>query len=738
MGSHPVGTTTAQETAEVEAEPLTELPDAPWGETTVALVFPYHLDWRSHALPDRPAPLSLTLPSGSADRVTLSEKDERGLGVPRRAWDPLGLNGADDVARGRPRMTVRDTAFQHWFSPTNYFHSDYLGGRVVAGAGHGAFETWIPGPDGEETLPRRLYDVYDDFVLDRAEDAATRLEVLALERHEFPPVEAETSGSRRGDRADSSSATVDPGCGFAVLHLKAIGFTSDELTRLSEFLLKPSFWKEGGDEAEVDRGLSVDFTRMLHGAGLHVQVSRGGYTDPCSKSGGGRWRWKDTSPRDCHPIRRDPYDPCDAVVDVSGWKVHEVREEHFEGADEDPRIVYRTGRFGGPAGWRPESPTSPGRLPKAYNRVVGLWCMADDGQERPDPYNLFHLEGSSHWDSVQKWTYQLAHGHRLSGTYTLPDDSPEEADQGCFHVMGCEMRATRTGVAVRMDPALGDSQARFREMKGAAKATGRRVGDFKVDSYVSEGVVRSVVHGRFVDLTMLVIRQRFLLSRHMEDVARLHEAAQVGEAHRHQPAGQVPTALDLESQFQWFINQRWFDEVPGRPEATRVLQELQAAWGLTGDLERLRTEQEGLFRVETFLRGQRQRDDQAELEARWRTEDDRRDQEAKDQAEARDAEWRRRNRSRALFEYLAAVFAPPSLIFGALAVLFDPSLPAFLWGLGVSLAVIIAAVVILRRRSNRHEVDQGEEDVAPPLPYRRAGVPRLGSDNAPGASVPRD
>lgn len=296
--------------------------DEPWGEVTVALMFPYHLDWRRREICAAERPFRLR--SGddpSRDLVDVPKSKAHQLGVARRTWDPLSLNptgqpGADQP----PGMTVRDTAYQHWFDPAKYFHSDHLAARVVAtsaapdstGKGN-VYEAWVPGDtasaEAGTALPGRLYDVYRDLVLDRSADAQKRLHVLGAERHEFESV-------RSGD------AMEDPGFGFAVLHLKAVGFTSDELTRLSEYMSKPSWWPSDGG-----RGLSVDFTRILHGMGLHVQASRGGYTDSCRRRDGSL---------DCQVDPSTDYVPTDAEVHVSRWRAHTLRIAYFPG-DRRPR-----------------------------------------------------------------------------------------------------------------------------------------------------------------------------------------------------------------------------------------------------------------------------------------------------------------------------------------------------------------------------------------------------------------
>ena len=342
---------------------------------------------------------------------------------------------------------------------------------------------------------------------------------------------------------------------------------------------------------------------------------------------------------------------------------------------------------------------------------MALWCLPLDDLRRPSPYSLFHLEESDVWSEAEKWSYQLAAGHRLSGTYALPDDTREEASSGTVHALGCDMRVCSTGAAVLLDPRLSSSQADFRRYRDRA-GQGRRVKDLQVGSYVSDPLVRSVVHGRFVDLAMLGMRQRFLLAEHVQALARLHERSP-GRSD-----SDVDSAIDLEQRFQWFINQRWFEDVPGRPEATRMLTALQEQWGLAAGLDRVREEQEGIFRIQTFRHRQRQEAEESRAQRQRQIETDRHEQ-------ARDEERRRRSRNRESFEYLAAVFAPPSLIFGALAVLDEPHPDLFVQGLVWSVVVIVLAVLVLWVR---------------PLTARRhtpAGGTSNTTDDAPGSGSRR-
>lgn len=644
--------------------------DAPWSEVTAALIFPYHLDWRRREICATERLFRLRSGDDPSRDVVVPKSKEHQLGVARRTWDPLSLNPTGQRGTGQsPGMTVRDTAYQHWFDPAKYFHSTHLAARVVATSAasdstgqSNVYEAWVPGDsDAAEAgtaLPDRLYDVYSDLVLDRSRDAVKRLHVLGAERHEFDSV-------RSGD------TTEDPGFGFAVLHLKAVGFTSDELTRLSEYISKPSWWKSRGG-----RGLSVDITRILHGMGLHVQASRGGYTDSCRRRDGSL---------DCRVDPSVDYVPADVEVHVSGWREQQLRKAYFPGDRRPPTLVYETGCLGGAPGGEPETRGAVGSLPKSVNRVMTLWCLPLDDVRRPSPYSLFHLEESDVWSEAEKWSYQLAAGHRLSGTYALPDDTREEASSGTVHALGCDMRVCSTGVAVLLDPRLSSSQDDFRRYRDRA-SDGRRLKDLQVDSYVSDPLVRSVVHGRFVELAMLGMRQRFLLAGHVQALARLHERS------GGRSDADVDSAIDLEQRFQWFINQRWFEDVPGRPEATRMLTALQEQWGLAAELDRVREEQEGIFRIQTFRHRQRQEAEESRAQRQRQGEIDRHEQ-------ARDEERRRRNRNRESFEYLAAVFAPPSLIFGALAVRDDPHPDLFSQGLLWSFIVILLSVLVLGVRS---------------------------------------
>ena len=653
--------------------------DAPWGEVTFALVFPYHLDWRAHGLCEDPSAVQLRSGERADDSRQVPPHLLGETGVARRTWDPLRLNPGQ-LGDGAV-MTVRDSAYQHWFDPGKYFHSPHLADRVVTTGAVGQrvptgslYEAWTPGSAEDvrqgRALPGRLYDIYGDFILDPAPEASQRLEVLAAERHEFAPSDPGEGGT-----------PLDAGAGFAVVHLKAVGFTSDELTRLSEYSSKPSLW---GKRAEEEKGLSADLTRILHGIGLHMTASRGGFTDHCRVQDG---------EFTCRADQMDVYIPHDTEVQLSGWREWKVRKHVFPDDVKESTLLYTTGQLGGPAGWRPGSARRPGRLPKAYNRILGLWCLPLDDRRRPAPYTLFHLESSETWSEEEKWSYQLAAGHRLNGTYALPDDTRAEAADGTAHALGCDLRVSPTGLAVLLDPALRTSRADFVKFKAAAADQGRRLADFTANSYVSEPVIRSVVHGRFVELAMLALRQRFFLADHVQALARVHEpgpaSGDEGEA------GSALAAIELEQRFQWFINQRWFDEVPGRREATEVLRTFQQQWGMTAELERIRQEQEGIFRIQTFAHRERQEAEQQQTLERRRAAED------------------ARNSSREFFEFAASVFAPPALVFSALAVFQDPGEELFWRGIGWSLAFVFLLVGFVcfrwvRRRRDRVQERDGQ------------------------------
>lgn len=154
MGSHPVGATRAQTTAEVEAEPLTELPDDAW--VSFALVVPYAMPWRSHALTPAlgkdMADEDMTRCGLSGDARTVLDSNK----ITRLSWSPTAFG-----------LDPHSSTYRHWFEPHSYFASPRIGGIATASR---RYQFWVPDALRPEPL-EALREV--------------GLEVLAVERHEF-------------------------------------------------------------------------------------------------------------------------------------------------------------------------------------------------------------------------------------------------------------------------------------------------------------------------------------------------------------------------------------------------------------------------------------------------------------------------------------------------------------------------------------------------------------------------
>ena len=94
-----------------------------------------------------------------------------------------------------------------------------------------------------------------------------------------------------------------------------------------------------------------------------------------------------------------------------------------------------------------------------------------------------------------------------------------------------------------------------------------------------------------LDIVILCLRQRTYLDRNAESEAHVL----VGK--NHWGDEELDRLLDRERSVTAFLNRLWFTEVPGRREATLVMNKFQKVLGTPVLLKELRDEQESLVRV---------------------------------------------------------------------------------------------------------------------------------------------
>lgn len=251
------------------------------------------------------------------------------------------------------------------------------------------------------------------------------------------------------------------------------------------------------------------------------------------------------------------------------------------------------------------------------------------------------VAGIEHWTTRQAWLYQLATGMNRTRYFPLPPSTEAAAADGMFSRGSALCRVELDGLAIATDPVL---------------ARPENVHD--VDS------LQLLAHGRILDITMLALRQRAWLDQHTEDLARPVRRSDARET--------VADMIERENELVWFRNSRWFTEVPGRPEATVILRQLQSRLETPQLLQDAREEQQDLLRAASLVRQQTQLEESAESD-----------------------------RTRELTELAVAALAPPSLVLSLAALIGGPGVAfGFVWLLvaGVVGALAVLAVWRFRRR----------------------------------------
>lgn len=286
----------------------------------------------------------------------------------------------------------------------------------------------------------------------------------------------------------------------------------------------------------------------------------------------------------------------------------------------------------------------PFRLHSNNSRSHVISFVGSDADFASPPTTLRDLAG---WTPRQTWLYQLATGMNRERFFHLPPSTTAAAAEGVFHRGSATCRAELDGLAIITDPILTAPQ---------------NVHDLNA--------LQLLAHGRILDIVMLALRQRAWLDRHTEDLARPVSMADA--------RARVADIVERENELVWFRNSRWFTEVPGRPEATSVLRQLQARLETPQLLDDAREEQQDLLRAASLVRQQTQ------LE------------------EAEQAD-----RAREITEFAVAALAPPSLILSLGALFGGPGLGFgvgwLVFAIVVGVVSVLAVRMVQRRRSRQRE-----------------------------------
>ena len=188
-----------------------------------------------------------------------------------------------------------------------------------------------------------------------------------------------------------------------------------------------------------------------------------------------------------------------------------------------------------------------------------------------DPQDLEHPSYFGHhkaWSPTQAWLYHLATGGIGIYRGVPPSDTKDAASDGMFSLDATWARIEEAGMAIMTQSTL-----------------------FEEDNRKHAGALCLLCHGRMLDIVILCLRQRTYLDRNAESEAHVL----VGK--NHWGDEELDRLLDRERSVTAFLNRLWFTEVPGRREATLVMNKFQKVLGTPVLLKELRDEQESLVRV---------------------------------------------------------------------------------------------------------------------------------------------
>ncbi len=270
------------------------------------------------------------------------------------------------------------------------------------------------------------------------------------------------------------------------------------------------------------------------------------------------------------------------------------------------------------------------------------------------------LASHDHWQPDQAWGWTMASGANAELYFRLPPNSADAAASGTAWIGHTLAVVDADGLSL----------------------VATRPGD---DPSVENVDTQLLLHGRFLDLAVLALRQQSFLERHANRLART--ASTWGGDDAHDDLGEV---IEHEERLLRFRNRLWFTSVPNRPEGTTVLQLMQHQYGSPALMAEVGDEQADMVRILELRdsRRRRQAGERAEAERRAQTELNERQQAEQE-------------KTRRTIETGVAILTPPAVICGLAALLFDPSPGLFFATAAISLLVVVGALVYLRAGRRR-------------------------------------
>jgi len=205
--------------------------------------------------------------------------------------------------------------------------------------------------------------------------------------------------------------------------------------------------------------------------------------------------------------------------------------------------------------------------------------------------------------------------------------------------------------------------------------------------------VETWIHQPGLVLALLAMRQRDFLhhkSEALTDPEWMQETQSGAGAPAERLRAAVRRAQEQEVEVATFRNQAWFEEVNGRPEATRLVDACQVALGSRSLLQSIEGELSSMSRITEALAAEA-RLDEAEVQAR-------RDAQTRDRldAEERAVERRRSSEERALALIALAVIVP-DLVFAFSGVAADAGWRWAVISALASLALLLGAAAVVRK-----------------------------------------
>lgn len=277
------------------------------------------------------------------------------------------------------------------------------------------------------------------------------------------------------------------------------------------------------------------------------------------------------------------------------------------------------------------------------------------------------LADHSAWTAEQAWSYFAAVGITANGFFRRPGHSEEQARRGTFEADLYHMRAASDGLAAIGHPDLVAPDPTSPEAPPPLDLDRR--------------TIQILLHGRLLDMCLLALRQRAWLDAHCEDLAAL-------------PQGSLGEKLDSlkarESSLALFRNQVWFTDIPGRSEATTLLNAQQGALNCPAMLADVVDEQKDLMRQSNLLRNEEELE-RAKKEAERQRSLDEKAKDLEEQAKKKDAETQKRTRA---IELVIAFTVPYSLVLATGAMFENPDLSTGFRWLLIAVTITCLAVIV--------------------------------------------